>query len=73
MPTMRSPTHLERLEQAIATIPNEDAKAIARKLDAVLEPYSIFWGEEDGDRFVEWGGAKHGESGPNWHLRLYVF
>jgi hypothetical protein len=71
--TMRTPEHLARLKEAIATLPSETARATARKIDAVMEPFSVFWGTEDGEPYVEWGGSKPGEAPPPFVVRVYGF
>ena len=66
---VRTSAHLARLEEALTHLWSDRAKAVARQLDASLAPLSVFWGEEDGEPYVEWaGGAKE-----DYVVRLHSF
>ena len=56
---MRTKEHLDRLNKFITSFENEDSKEAARKVDAVLEPLSVFHQtNEDGEEVITWSGDK---------------
>lgn len=55
---MRTIEHIERRNLAIEDleIKNQEVIDKIRELDYLLVPYSIFWGESEGEKYIEWGG-----------------
>jgi len=56
---MRTIEHIERRNLAIEDLGIKNAEIISkvRELDELLSPYSIFWGESEGEKYIEWGGV----------------
>lgn len=51
---MRTEAHLARLETALATFEATAATEAARRVDPLFPASSVFWGVDEGDRYIEW-------------------
>lgn len=72
---MRTIEHIERRNTAIEDLGITKVEIISkiRELDELLSPYSIFWGESEGEKYIEWGGYNiQKQKGKPYSVRITI-
>lgn len=72
---MRIKEHIDRRNLAIEDLGVKSLEIISKicELDELLSPYSIFWGESDGEKYIEWGGYNiQKQKGKPYSVRITI-